>query len=569
MSKKQIDVYRTGIYLRLSQGDEDVDGWEKQESNSISNQRLLLEGFIDAHDDLKLVDVFIDDGYTGSNFNRPEFQRMMASMKAGNLDCIMVKDLSRLGRERIGVDELILKTFKQHEVRFIAVSDNYDSLTANRGETHTIIPFKNLMNEQYNNDTSIKVRASQQVKRMNGQFIGAFAPYGYKKAEGNKNLLVPDPYATGMVQGIFAKKLAGVSASGIANILNKNGVLSPSEYKAKCGEKYNTSFKGAGQSKWSAKTIIRILKNVVYIGTLAQGKRTTVSHKVKKEIEVPECDWIVYENAHEQIVSKMDFDAVQILMSRDTKAVVGKSEAYMYAGILYCGDCGSSMVHRKEHYKGKEYVTYICSNYNRNSSGACSRHCIRETDLDEIVLGELQGYINSMCDCEKVLEHLDELNVNYDEAVAHDKEIATLKTELTRFSALKSALYQDLQDEIISKEQFTRYREEYTGREQELELAIKQQEEIIRNIYENGIAVAKDLEQFREGLMLGKLDRMMLVSFIDRILIFDDFRVEIMFKYHQEMEKVAGLFCVAKEETPEPDYTIVDGIPVLELKEAV
>ena len=569
MSKKQIDVYRTGIYLRLSQGDEDIDGWEKQESNSISNQRLLLEGFIDAHDNLKLVDVFIDDGYTGSNFNRPEFKRMMASMKAGKLDCIMVKDLSRLGRERIGVDELILKTFKQHGVRFIAVSDNYDSLTANRGETHTIIPFKNLMNEQYNNDTSIKVRASQQVKRMNGQFIGAFAPYGYKKAEDNKNLLVPDHYAAGVVQGIFAKKLAGVSALGIANILNKNGVLSPSEYKAKCGEKYNTSFKGAGQSKWSAKTVIRILKNVVYTGTLAQGKRTTVSHKVKKEIEVPECDWIVFENAHEPIISKMDFDAVQILMSRDTKAIAGQSEAYMYAGILYCGDYGSSMVRRKDSYKGQEYVNYICSNYNRNGKENCSRHCIREDVLDEIVLGELQGYINSMCDCEKVLAHLDELNVNYDEAVAHDKEIATLKAELTRFSALKSALYQDLQDEIISKEQFTRYREEYTGREQELELAIRQQEEIIRNIYENGIAVAKDLERFREGLVLGKLDRMALVSFVDRILIYDDFRVEIVFKYRQEMEKVAGLFCMANEEFIEPEYTMVDGLPVLELKEAV
>ena len=569
MSKKKIDVYRTGIYLRLSQGDEDIDGWEKQESNSISNQRLLLEGFIDVHDDLKLVDVFIDDGYTGSNFHRPQFQRMMKSMKAGNLDCIMVKDLSRLGRERIGVDELILRTFKEYGVRFISVSDNYDSLTANRGETHTIIPFKNLMNEQYNNDTSMKVRTSQQVKRMNGQFIGAFAPYGYKKADNNKNLLVPDPYAAGVVQGIFAKKLAGVSAMGIAKILNKNGVLSPSEYKTKCGEKYNTSFKGAGQSKWSAKTIIRILKNVVYTGTLAQGKRTTVSHKVKKEIEVPEEDWIVVENAHEPIISKMDFDAVQILMSRDTKAIAGQSEAYMYAGILYCGDCGSSMVRRKDSYKGQEYVNYICSNYNRNGKENCSRHCIREDVLDEIVLGELQGYINSMCDCEKVLAHLDELNVNYDEAVAHDKEIATLKAELTRFSALKSALYQDLQDEIISKEQFTRYREEYTGREQELEQAIRQQEEIIRNIYENGIAVARDLEQFREGLVLGKLDRMALVSFVDRILIYDDFRVEIVFKYRQEMEKVAGLFSMANEEFIEPDYTMVDGLPVLALKEAV
>ena len=256
-------------------------------------------------------------------------------------------------------------------------------------------------------------------------------------------------------------------------------------------------------------------------------------------------------------------------MSRDTKAIVGQSESYMYAGILYCGDCGSSMVRRKESYKGQDYVTYICSNYNRNGKDACSRHSIREEDLNEIVFGELQGYINSMCDCEKVLVHLDELNVNYDEAVVHDKEIAALKAELTRFSALKSALYQDLQDEIISKEQFTRYREEYTGREQELELAIREQEEIIRNIYENGIAVAKDLEQFREGLVLGKLDRMALVSFIDRILIFDDFRVEIVFKYRQEMKKVAGLFQMANEEILEPEYAMVGGMPVLELKEAV
>lgn len=284
---------------------------------------------------------------------------------------------------------------------------------------------------------------------------------------------------------------------------------------------------------------------------------------------MPECDWIIYENAHEPIISKMDFEAVQILMSRDTKAIVGQSESYMYAGILYCGDCGSSMVRRKESYNGQDYVTYICSNYNRNGKDACSRHSIREEDLNEIVLGELQSYINSMCDCEKFLVHLDELNINYDEAVVHDKEIAALKAELTRFSALKSALYQDLQDEIISKEQFTRYREEYTGREQELELAIREQEEIIRNIYENGIAVAKDLEQFREGLVLGKLDRMALVSFIDRILIFDDFRVEIVFKYRQEMKKIAGLFQMANEEILKLEYTMVDGMPVLELKEEV
>ena len=174
-----------------------------------------------------------------------------------------------------------------------------------------------------------------------------------------------------------------------------------------------------------------------------------------------------------------------------------------------------------------------------------------------------------MCDCEKVLAHLDELNVNYDEAVAHDKEIVALKQELTKCSAVKASLYQDLRDEIISKEQFTRYREAFSAKERELEQAIREQEAVIRDIYENGIAVAKDLKQFREGLVIGNLDRVALVSFIDRILIYDDFRVEIVFKYCQEMEKVAGLFDVANEKDAEPVYTMVDGLPVLELKEAV
>ena len=160
--------------------------------------------------------------------------------------------------------------------------------------------------------------------------------------------------------------------------------------------------------------------------------------------------------------------------------------------------------------------------------------------------------------------------MNYDEAVAHDKEIVALKQELTKCSAFKASLYQDLRDEIISKEQFTRYREEFSAKERELEQAIREQEAIIRDIYENGIGVAKDLERFREGLVIGNLDRVALVSFIDRILIYDDFRVEIVFKYRQEMKKkVAGLFDVANEKDAEPVYTMVDGLPVIELKEAV
>ena len=215
-------------------------------------------------------------------------------------------------------------------------------------------------------------------------------------------------------------------------------------------------------------------------------------------------------------------------------------------------------------------VNYICSNYNRNGKDNCNRHSIREEVLDEIILGQLQIYIDNMRDCEALVEHLDELNVNYDEAVAHDKGIAGLRAELTKYAALKASLYYDLQEGIITKEQFARYREAYTGKEVELETAIQKQEKIIHSIYHKGLAIADDLAKFRENFRIKELDRLVLVTFIDRILIYDD-TVEIIFKYSNEMEKVAGIVQTANElleqEVLEADAKIIDGNYVIELRE--
>ena len=195
MGMKKLDQYRTGMYLRLSSGDDDRDGKGKIDSNSITNQKLLVEDFMKNRPEFKLAEIFIDDGFSGSNFERPGYQKMMKAVEEGMLDCIIVKDLSRIAREHIGGDELILKTFDKYGVRFIAITDNFDSLTADHGEKHIIVPMKNLINDNYCHDISTKVRSSQQVKRANGEFVGAFAPYGYAKAEENKNQLVPDEYA--------------------------------------------------------------------------------------------------------------------------------------------------------------------------------------------------------------------------------------------------------------------------------------------------------------------------------------------------------------------------------------
>ena len=539
------EIYKTAIYLRLSKGDGDVDGTDKAESNSITNQRMIILSFLEKHQDLKLVDTYIDDGYTGTNFDRPELKRMMADVDTGKIDAIVCKDLSRFGRERIETGNYIAKIFKQKGIRFIAINDNYDTLTAEGSETNIVIPVKALTNDNFSRDISTKVRSSQSIKREKGDYIGAFAPYGYVKSEKNRNRLVPDPGAAGVVQEIFAKKLAGVSANCIAKELNARGVLSPAEHKKKQGQNYKTNFQGPKPSQWSAKAVSRILQNEVYIGTVVQGKRSKVNYKVKKEINRPTSEWIRVENMHEAIVRKRDFDAVQLLMSRDSIKSRETSASYMYSALLYCGDCGKSMVRRKLPLSGREHICYICSGYNRY--GNCSRHTIREKDLNNIILDELKKMIENMCDCQKLAENLDKLNVNFDEAVAHDHEIAYLKSELTKCSTLKSALYQDLKEGIISQSQFNQYRENYTNREISLQGAMKEQENIIRGIYENGIAAGTKLDELREKLTIDSLDRMVLVTFIDRVLIFDDNRIEIVFKYRNEMEKMEGIICTANQ----------------------
>ena len=538
--KQEKKIYRTAVYLRLSKGDGDVDGLEKSESNSITNQRAICESFIRKHSDLQLEETYIDDGYTGTNFDRPELKRMMADADAGKIDCILVKDLSRFGRERIETGTYIAKTFKEKGIRFIAINDHYDTLTADGSETHIVMPIKALTNDNFSRDISTKVRSSQGIKREKGEFIGAFAPYGYQKDADNKNHLVQDDYAAGVVRDIFAKKIAGLSAYAIASDLNDAGILSPAEYKKKQGQKYSTGFQRAKASGWSAQTVLRILKDEVYVGVLAQGKRAKVSYKVKKEIRRPKSEWIRVEDAHEAIISRRTFDSVQTLLSRDTMHSSEDRKSYLYSGLIYCADCGMSMVRRSNTYAdGHAVVNYICSNYNRN--GKCSRHAIREDELTAAILENLQLWIGVVADSRALAERLDEMQVDFDSAVEHDTEIARLREELKKYNTLKSSLYQDLKEGLINETQFNRYREEYTNRAMRTQDAIDEQERIIRDIFEKGIAGGAQLEEMRSRLNVGELDRVLLVTFVDRILIHENGDIEVVLNLRDEVGKLRSI----------------------------
>lgn len=261
------DNYKAALYLRLSSEDGD-----KVESDSIQNQRELIKHFLEKHPEITSVDEFVDDGYTGANFDRPGFSQMMEAIGEGSIDCIIVKDLSRLGRNYIETGRYIERIFPMLEVRFIAINDSYDNANPNGDADDIIVPFKNLINDAYCRDISMKIRSQIDVKRRNGKFVGTLAPYGYKKDPEDKNHLIIDEYAAGIVRKIFDMKLQGYNEGRIADCLNAEGVLTPMLYKRSCGITCNCRFQISDNPKWISKLVTRILTNEDYIGTLVQGK---------------------------------------------------------------------------------------------------------------------------------------------------------------------------------------------------------------------------------------------------------------------------------------------------------
>ena len=524
------EKYLTGIYLRLSKGDDDVDGVGKSESNSISNQRLIIDRFLEKHPEMEVVDTYIDDGYTGTNFKRPELKRMMFDVDEGRINCIVVKDLSRFGRERIQTGTYIQKVFKEKGVRFIAVNDNYDTLTADGSENHLIMPIKALTNDNFSKDISTKVRSSMSVKREKGEHIGATAPYGYSKDPEDHNHLVIDPYAADIVRTIFSKRMLGMSANRIANYLNELGILPPQAYKDS-----KTNGKKKYTAKWYSKQVLRILENEVYTGCVVQGRVEKVSYKVNKLVEKPKSEWDIVPGMHEPVISRSDFEIVQSLLERDVLCNSSNPDGFLFAGMVYCGDCGSPMVRKTTRTKEGNVYHYVCKNYNFGNN--CASHKISEEMLMKIVKDRMNEMIRRLCMYEKLRENISGCEINRDEVIEHDIEIEKLKGELRKYSSLKAALYQDLEEGLLSKKQFEKYRKQYTDKEVELQSAIEKQKEVINSVYDEGICAESLLKTFKKNPHVEEIDRIMLVTMLDRILIYEDDSVELVYRYSERMHK--------------------------------
>lgn len=529
MNNEIAKTWDATLYLRLSREDGD-----KEESNSITGQRELLRDYLKAHPELREYTVRVDDGFSGSTFERPAFQTMLEDVKSGKTNCIIVKDLSRFGRNYLDAGEYIEKVFPFLGVRFIAINDNYDSFKGKNASDDLIIPFKNLINEAYCRDISVKIRSQLEIKRKSGQFIGAFAIYGYMKYTEDKNRLVVDEYAADVVRDIFKWKLEGISPQDIAVRLNTSGILSPLEYKKSLGMNYATPFRTNAKAAWSVGNVLRILKNPVYTGVLIQGKETTPSYKVHKRISKPENEWSVISDNHEAIVCRADFDTVQKVLSMDTRRGIEAETVALFSGMVFCGECGASMVRKTVPSGGKKYVYYVCSTHKQDKT--CSSHAIRDKEMEEIVLTALQRYIREVIDMDTLLAMTDTAPLKTAEAQKLQRQIDAKRTELERLNKLLMSLYENLADNIITRDEYARLKQNYSVRAEEAERQMNALQDVLTDLRENGGLGKVWMEQFRKYENLAALDRSAVVSLVDRIVVHEDKCVDICYRWQDEFE---------------------------------
>ena len=372
--------FKTAGYIRLSKEDK-----IKDESNSVTNQKLIITSFVEKNEDLELIDFYIDDGYSGTTFDRPEYKRMFKDIVEGKVNTIIVKDLSRFGRNHIQSDNYLENILPGYNVRFISIIDDIDSYKNPKSVNSIAVPLKNLMNDQYARDISEKVRSTLKIKQLNGEFIGVTAPYGYLKNPKDKHKFIIDKEASYIVKKIFNMILLGKSRKEIAGHLNSKNVLTPSLYKL-IKEKNNNE-ELIRSKKWNAEIVNRILRNETYTGTLIQNIKTKPNYRIDKLIDVNKDEWIKLANHHEPIISKDKFDEVQQILNRNTK--VNKNDNIdLFSGYLKCSHCGSGLIIKKS----KNQIYYYCGSYIKDKS--CLKYSINKKKLEQMVKDEMVKKIN-------------------------------------------------------------------------------------------------------------------------------------------------------------------------------
>lgn len=545
-------AYEAAVYLRLSKEDGDLcDDSRKEESNSITNQKRLIHDFLKDRENIHVFKEYVDDGYTGSDFERPAFQEMIKDMEAGKVDLIIVKDLSRFGREYIEAGRYLQKVFPSWGVRFIAVTDHYDSLTAGRTEKNIVIPVKNFVNDAYSADLSVKIKSHLESKRENGEYTGAYVSYGFIKDKEDNNRLMIDPVAGENVKLIFQWKMDGMSNSRIAEKLNILGILAPADYKRSLGIRYKSGFQKNLYSRWSPVAVGRILSNPLCKGLVVQGRRERINHKIKKMVAKPETEQSRFFREDLALIGEKQFDTMQELLRKDTRTNPGEEGAYPFSGLLFCPDCGRQMIRRKTTHKGRQTVFYICKTYNVEKS--CTRHSIKEQELLFLVTQALKEQARMIADAKEILKAAEHAMEGMQPFSFADSRLPELNREFTESTGILAGLYTDWMEGILSEEEYGEMQNLYSARCEELKAQIKARkdregkaEETIREA-RHWLEEFKDMENWPlDGE--GCIRRSFLHSLIEKIWVYEGKRVEFSFRYRDRMAEIYGLCGMLREE---------------------
>ena len=541
-------IRKTALYCRLSQ-DDGIEG----DSNSIQNQKAILQKFAEDHH-FPSPCFYVDDGFSGGNFQRPAFQQMISDMENGEIGIIVTKDLSRLGRNQLHTGLYIEERFPMFGVRYIAINDNVDT---DSSESNDLMPFKNLFNEWFIRDTSRKIRAVLKAKAERGERLGSRAPYGYRKAPDTKKLIV-DEEAAAIVRRIFAMCASGSGPSQIARILKKEQILTPTMYAY---TKYGITHMGLDTQRpyhWSGDTVADMLENEIYLGNTVNMKHSSRSYKDKRRVEHPREECMVFENTHPALITREVWDIVQ-RVRKNKRRLTKMEEQNKYSGLVFCADCGSNMVLHRAHTMSASYNHFTCRTYKKDWE-ACTGHYIRECVLDEVVLEDLRrvtamarerpeefaAYIGSRQSAEIQRE-----------IRRQEKELAAMRKRKAELDAIFKKLYEDSVLSRITTEQFQMLSSSYTEEQNQIAAGIPQKEADIQRLRETVSGTDGFLDKAKRYMDITELTPELLRLFIEKIVVHEKEvkwskhapqTVEIYYngigfidKQHQDMESLQPL----------------------------
>lgn len=515
-----MDGLKIGYYLRLSRD----DGLESVESNSIGSQRIIIRQYIrDNLPESDSITEYVDDGYTGLNFERPNVKELLRDIQNGCVNCVIVKDFSRFGRDYLETGKYIFNDFPLAGIRFIAINDNYDSLHTNSADRF-MMPMKTMMNNYYSMDISDKVQKAFRAKQKAGQFTGAFAGYGFIKDETDKHILRIDENAASVIRRIFDLYVSGQGKQAIARLLNAEGIPCPSAYKKLMGSNYHNSHKPDTPDYWTYSTIARILTNEMYIGNMVLNKSVRMKPRARAKANDRE-NWIITEGTHEAIITKEKWELTQALLKKRGRQTDFAHKVSTFAGFIVCADCGRTMSRITNKWGEHQRSYYICGTYKKYGSVICSRHSVGEEILERNVLDVINRFLART---DIVMESIPM------DIPQNTKIIRGYNSALSALKAKKKKLYESYAGGIISLEEYQEYKRDYESDEKKYEALAASavcEEEVLNRVK---LQWVKTLQRQKK---LEKLDRGILAETLEKIYVYEDdtgIRADIRFRFALE-----------------------------------